>query len=228
MNFIQTAGGIETITEGSSGQLEFTVNVGELENGIYEFHALAVDIVGNIQTDRSPKVTVHVENYKRPEPGILAITTDPAAMTNPDSGAPQGTITLNSYSIGERTSPPTTGVRFEIKRQAADDSEWQEVGVTSEGTVVDSEGLQVLQQNGDFLADLIHVAVETVVEDETNTPIHQHQAYRKWSVDIDTLALEDTIDAASPAARDVSLDTNPLCCTCNRDFRGKRKRSTST
>ena len=111
VNLIQTdPAGNETTTEGSSGQLEFTVNVGELENGTYMFHALAIDSIGNVQEDDSPKITVHVENHERPDPAVVAITADPAIDTNPDSGGPQGTLTLNAYSPdgpGGTTSPST-------------------------------------------------------------------------------------------------------------------------
>ena len=101
-------------------------------------------------------------------------------------------------------------MRFEVKRQDADDSEWKEAGTTDEGTAVTSEELQALQQNSDFLTDLVHVAAETATEGVA-VPIHRYQSYQKWSASIDTIALEleDTIDAASPAARDASLDANP-------------------
>ena len=217
VNLVQTAeDDTETTTQGTSGQLEFTVNVGEIEDGTYTFHALAVDAAGNIQTERieESKITVHIENWPAPE--ILAITVDPAAETNPDSGAPQGTITLNSYSLGEQTTPPITSMIFEVKRQDADDSEWKEVGTTAEGMVVTEEEGQELQQSLDFFTDLIYSAAKAfdVKEGETApevVPIDRDQAYQKWSVSIDTieLGLEDTIDAESPAAWDVSLDTNP-------------------
>ena len=210
VNLVQTdADGTETSTQGSSGQLEFTVDVGKFENGTYMFHALAVDAAGNIQTDDSPKITVHVENYERPAPEILAITVDPAAETNPDSGAPQGTITLNGYSLGERTSPPITSMLFRVKRQDADESEWKEVGTTAEGIVVTEEEREELQQQVDFLTDLVRSAAKTIEDGEKTAPIHR-QGYQKWSVSIDTIALDlaDTITKDSPAARDVSLDTN--------------------
>ena len=181
--------GTEASTQGSSGQLEFTVDVGTLENGTYMFYALTVDAEGNIQTDLSPKITVHIENYERPAPEIVAITVDPAAETNPDSGAPQGTIVLNGHTLGERSSPPITSMRFEVKRQNADDFQWKEVGTT----------------------DFVYNAAETAAGDEETASIHPDQTYQKWSVSIDTIwwGLEDTIDAESLAARNVSLDTNP-------------------
>ena len=214
--------GDATETAEGSGVFEITVDVGTLadgetylENATYMFHALASDAAGNEQADASDtdgsKISVMVENSYRPAPEIFAITTSPAMQTNPDSGAPQGTLTLNSYTLGERTSPPVTSMRFEVKRQDADDSEWMEVGATAEGAAVTEEEFQELkEQNTDFLADLIHTAAESVVGGEATASIHKQQAYQRWSVDIDTVALEleDTITADSPAARDVSLDTN--------------------
>ena len=211
VNLVQTdPDGTEASTEGSSGQLEFTVDVGTLEDGTYMFHALAVDAVGNIQTDASPKITVHVENSQRPAPEIVAITVDPAAETNPDSGAPQGTIVLNGYTLGERSSPPITSMRFEVKRQDADDSEWTEVGTAAAGVTVTEEERQELSQNLDFFTDFLYHAAKTAEAGEQTASIDPDQAYQKWSVSIDTVALEleDTIDAESAAARDVSLDTN--------------------
>ena len=212
VNLVQTdADGTETSTEGESGALEFTVDVGTLENGTYMFHALAVDAVGNIQTDASPKITVHIENHERPAPEIVAITVDPAAETNPDSGAPQGTIVLNGYALGERSSPPITSMRFEVKRQDADDSEWKEVGAAAEGMTVTEEEVQELSQNLDFFTDFLYNAAETAAGGEETASILPDQTYQKWSASIDTreVELEDTIDAESPAARDVSQDTNP-------------------
>ncbi len=214
--------GEATETAEGSGVFTITVDVGTLadgetylENGTYMFHALAYDEAGNEQADASDtdgsQISVTVENTYRPAPEVLAITTDPATVTNPDSGGPQGTLTLNSYVIGERTSPPITGMRYEVKRQDADDSEWQDVGMGSESTAVDAEKAQELQNNADFVADLVHTAAETVVGGVSSSLIYQHASYQNWSIDIDTVALglEDTIDANSPAARDVSLDTNP-------------------
>ena len=215
--------GDATETAEGSGIFEVTVDVGTLansetylENGTYMFYALAFDEFGNEQADDSEtdgsKISVTVENSYRPAPEIFAITTDPAAQTNPDSGAPQGILVPNTYTLGERTSPPITSVRVEVKRQDADDSEWKEVGVTTEGTVISEEEYQELKQSdADFIADFVGVAAEAVVDGEATAPIHKHQAYQKWSVSVDTVALEleDTITADSPAARDVAQDSNP-------------------
>ena len=206
---------IGTPEETAEGSGVFTVvlDVGTLVEGeTYSFQALVSDEAGN--TEDGTEISVTIDNSFRPAPEILAITTDPAEKTNPDSGAPRGTITLNSYTLGERTSPPITSMRFQVKRRDAD--EWIEFGTAPDGIAVTSEDLEGLQQqNVDFLSDLIATAAGPVAAgEETSSLIHQHQAYQKWSVSINTeeseeLRLEDTIDKDSPAARDASLDTNP-------------------
>ena len=211
--------GEATETAEGSGVFEVAVDIGiladgeYLENGTYMFHAVAVDGEGaEVAETDGAKVSVNVENTYRPAPEILAITTDPAAETNPDSGAPKGTVTLNAYSIGEITSPLISSMRFETKRLNDDDSAWKEVGTTEEGTAVTSEEVQELQHlNVDALSDIIAVAAETAATSAEASPIHRYQTYQKWTVDIDTVALElpDTIDKDSPAARDASKDDNP-------------------
>ncbi|MYK22285.1 hypothetical protein F4054_08495, partial [Candidatus Poribacteria bacterium] len=214
-----TSIGEATETAEGSGVFEITVDVGiladgeYLENGTYMFHAVAVDSEGAEVADTDgAKISVNVENTYRPAPEILAITTDPAAETNPDSGAPKGTVTLNAYSIGEITSPLISSMGFEVKRRNDDDSAWKMVGTAEEGTVVTSEEVQELQQlNVDALSDLIAVAAGTAAVSSEPAPIHRYQAYQKWTVDVDTIALElpDTIEKGSPAERDASKDDNP-------------------
>ena len=211
--------GEATETAEGSGVFEITVDVGiladgeYLENGTYMFHAVAVDSEGaEVAETDGAKISVNVENTYRPAPEILAITTDPAAETNPDSGAPKGTVTVNAYSIGEITSPLMTSTRFEIKRLNDDDSAWKPAGTTEEGTVVTSEEVQELQHlNVDALSDIIAVAAGTAAGSSESSPIHRYQAYQKWTFDIDTIALElpDTIEMGSPAERDASKDDNP-------------------
>ena len=229
--------GDATETAEGSGIFEVTVDVGTLadgetylENGTYMFHALAFDEFDNEQADESEtdgsKISVTVKNSYRPAPEIFAITTDPAAQTNPDSGAPQGILMLNSYTLGERTSPPITSMRFEAKRQDADDSAWKEVGTTAEGTAVSEEEYQALKENdADFIADFVHVAAEAVVGGEATAPIHKPQAYQKWSVSVDTLALEleDTITADGPSGTGCLFRCQSVCRACNRSFCSKRE-----
>ena len=200
-------------TAEDSGTFTVKVDVGALANGTYTFQALAYDEADNVEADTDDsKVSVTVENTFRPPPEILAITTDPPAETNPDSGAPKGIVTVNAYSIGEITSPLITSMRVEVKRQNDNDAAWKPAGTAEEGTVVTSEEVQELQQlNVDSLTDLIAVAAGNAATSTEASPIHRYQTYQKWTVDIDTVALElpDTIDKDSPAARDVSKDDNP-------------------
>ena len=96
-------------------------------------------------------------------PAVLAISGNPETI-NPDSGAPQGRLTLNA-TTPERTTSPITSVRFEAKRSG--DAAWRTIGTANAATG------------------------------------------QEWSAAVDTYALEDTITAESPAARDVSMDSNP-------------------
>ena len=107
-------------TAEGSGVFTVTVDVGTradmetyLENGTYMFYALAFDEFANEQADDWIH-SVTVENSYRPAPEVLALAVDPeSTRTNPDSGAPQGTITAYSHEV---SSPPTTSVKFEVKR----------------------------------------------------------------------------------------------------------------
>ena len=112
--------GEATETAEGSGTFEVTVDVGiladgeYLENGTYMFHAAAVDAEGaEVSETDGAKVSVTVENTYRPAPEVLALAVDPESITqtNPDSGAPQGTITIHAYSH-EISSPPTKGVAY--------------------------------------------------------------------------------------------------------------------
>ena len=204
-----------TETAEGSGVFTVTVDVGTLadmktylENGTYMFHALAFDEFANEQADDSEtdgsKISVTVENSYRPAPEVLAIAVDPESITqtNPDSGAPQGTITLHSYSH-EISSPPTTAVRFEVKRPS--DAEWIDVGTATESSATEISDATLT----DVVDDLAHVAVSATEAAEgaegTVVPISRNQM---WTIEVDTTTLEDTITAESPAARDASKDDN--------------------
>ena len=299
VKLVQTApDGTVTEIEGGTGALEITADVGELDNGQYSFHALAIDAAGNVQTDSSPAITVNVANFRvtdisalaatavdgvdvstpPAEPilvresltvgftvangtvstdelsatvngqaatskitedpentfavkvnvseladgtytvqgrvtqrngsvafdlatitvafEVLALTVEPAETTNPDSGAPQGTITINAYT-SQRPTSGSTSIRLETQRSG--DTEWKAIGTADKSNAVAVEG----QELADVLEDLAGIAAsgrETV-------PITTN--YWQWPVSIDTTALEDTITADSPAARDASKDDNP-------------------
>ena len=75
------------------------------------------------------------------------------------------------------------------------------------------EEVAALQQNTDFITDLVAVAAEATATDElTGKPIF-YPTYLKWSVEVDTATLEDTITAESAAARDASKDDSQHLAT---------------
>ena len=208
-----------TETAEGSGVFTVTVDVGiladrdtYLENGTYTFQALAYDGVmdvvddefGNVETPTDDsKVSVTVENSYRPAPEVLALAVDPESITktNPDSGAPQGTITVHAYSH-EISSPPTKAVRIEVKRPG--DAEWIDAGTATDSMATTEVSDATLT---DFVSDLANTAVSATEAGETE-PVAINQTYQMWAIDVDTTTLEDTITADSEAARDASKDDN--------------------
>ena len=200
-----------TETAEGSGVFTVTVDVGTLTdnetyvaNGPYMFHALVSDEnhpfhpqIVNEQEDMSDtdgsKITVNVANNRRPAPGVLALTVDPAMVTNPDSGAPQGTITINGYTP-DPTSAPMMQVQFEVKRDA--DAEWISVGMAEMSEAAVEAELTPI--DAAKAKDMVHPY-----------PVTWPEAYHKWSIEVDTTTLEDSINKDNPGARDVSLDNNP-------------------
>ena len=205
VKLVQTAAdGTQTEIPAEVGVLEITIDVGALGipgNGAYTLHALAVDEFGNVQTDESPEITVHVRNYLRPDPGVFKITVDAATKMNPDSGGPQGMLTFRGYTL-EQNSPPIRSIGLEAKREG--DTAWQTIGTanTSKAVVIEGEALPGVL---DYLTD---IAVEgtqagdrsTVAIDKTN---------QEWLVSVDTTTLADSIVVGSKGERDVSMDDNP-------------------
>ena len=206
-----------TETEEDSGVFTVTVDIGTLadgttylDEGTYMFHALAKDKSGNEQTKADAiEISVTVDNSYRPAPKVLALAVDPDSITqtNPDSGAPQGMLTINAYSHGI-SSPPTTSVRLEVKRPG--DPDWIDVGTATEST----ETTEVSDADlTDFVGTLATAAVsETEASDGSEAAVVS--IGRMWTIDVDTTALEDTIaamladDTSNPAARDAAQDTN--------------------
>ena len=149
------------------------------------------------------KITVNVENTYRPDPGVLAITVDNSdGMTNPDSGAPQGTITLSAYTH-DLTSPPTEQIRFEVMHPNPEDTN-KEVWIFV-GTADMSDAVAHSDDLTGIVTDVVNVtqlSVESDMQSEVAIPT------LKWSVDVDTLAfgLEDTIKRGQASERDASMD----------------------
>ncbi len=206
---------VATETADGSGIFEVTVDIGTLidnetylANGPYMFHALVSDEnhpfhpeIENVQEDMSDtdgsKITVNVANNRRPAPGVLALTVDPAMVTNPDSEAPQGTITINGYTP-DPTSAPMMQVQFEVKRDT--DAEWISVGTAEMSeAAVEAELMPIV-------ADIDAAKAKDMVHPY---PVTWPEAYHRWSIEVDTTTLEDSINKDNPGARDVSLDDNP-------------------
>ena len=171
VKLVQTApDGTETEFVADAGLSEITVDVGTMENGLYQFHALTIDQFGNLQTNESPKIKVQIKNEV---PNVSVITIDEPQKINPDSGAPQDNIVVNSYT-SQRAIPVVTRIRFEVKRNQ-EGTQWQSVGEVDKNSAV----------------------------------LVPEQERRKWTLQVDTTALDDTITVGSPAARDASLDPSP-------------------
>ena len=137
---------------------------------------------------------------------VLALVLNTASITktNPDSGGPQGTVVINGYTP-QRTYPEIASLKVPIG-----DKVFPSVG---EGVLVTAEEVAALQQNTDFITDLVAVAAEATATDElTGKPIF-YPTYLKWSVEVDTATLEDTITAESAAARDASKDDSQHLAT---------------
>ena len=175
----------ETV-EGPANTFSLTVDVSELPDGKYTPHAVVTQRNGAVSIEL-PSITV--------APQIAAITVDAAEKTNPDSGAPQGMLTINGYTSQRETSD-TTAMRFQAKQSG--DTEWEDIGTTDVSDSVAVEGQE--------LVGIIEDLVGTVASGKEEVPIAT--TARKWTASIDTTELEDTITADSAAARDVSKDDN--------------------
>ena len=175
----------ETV-EGPEDTFSLTIDVSELPDGKYTPHAVV--------TQRNGAVSIELASITV-APQIAAITVDAAEKTNPDSGAPQGMLTINGYT-SQRATSDTTAMRFEAKQSS--DTEWKVIGTTDVSDSVAVEGQE--------LVGIIEDLVGTVTSGKAEVSIAT--TARKWTASIDTTELEDTITADSAAARDVSKDDN--------------------
>ncbi|MYC76733.1 hypothetical protein F4X10_13290 [Candidatus Poribacteria bacterium] len=127
----------------------------------------------------------------------LVLNTESITKTNPDSGGPQGTVVINGYTP-QRTYPEMDSLKLMIG---------DEVVVTADtGVLATAEEVTALQQNTDFITDLVAVAAEATAMDALSGKPIYYPTYLKWSVEVDTTTLDDTITAESDAARDASRD----------------------
>ena len=161
-----------------------------------ELPALAGQVM--VRTTATNALTISREsvatfNYQRRlAPAIAAVHTEPMNR-HPDTGAPQGIITVSAFTHA-MTNPVTTAVQFEARRAA--DTDWQPIGVAQlldDTTVVSN--VQV---------PLIEDLVGAVVAGAPTASIAPF--YRQWTITVDTTTLEDTIGDKDPNG---ALDTNP-------------------
>ena len=183
---MQTAGEVsETVAEGEAGVLDLTIDVGLLENGTYMFHALAVDESGNVQTDESPMITVHVLNFRVSDVtdiAVIAVDGTDVAEAPAEPIPLRGSVTVsfmvaNGSLAAEELSGAVDG--SEVPSESAEDPENTfslkvEVGAladgvyTPDGVVTKRNGLvafPITTVNVDNTGPM--VTIESPTEDET-------------------------------------------------------------
>ena len=178
---------------------------------------------GNIQADDydGDEITVNVENTYRPDPGVMAISVvNSDGMVNPDSGAPQGELTFNVYTY-YLTSPPTEGIRVEVKRPI--DDTWERItGTAIDPVEVDVSDVLGIADLDDITGGLVGITQAGTISGE-QSEVEIPTRYMKWTFIVDTreLALEDTVTAENTiklddtinrgdgdSERDAALDAN--------------------
>ena len=128
---------------------------------------------------------------------IADVDKDSIVVRSPDSGAPQGTITLNGYAA-RRTVPETTAIQVEV---SMDGNDWEDVGTVEVPTTPD-DGI-----DGAMTADVMfRDKTLAAVYDASDTHVDPTSSYVKWSVDVDTTALADSITKADPKAAHAASD----------------------
>ena len=134
-------------------------------------------------------VTAAYERRLPPEvSAIYANVTD----RHPDSGAPQGWITVSAFTQA-MTNPGTAVVQLEIRRTA--DTDWKPLGIVqiANSQVVSPVNLAIIDG-----------LVNSIVGGAPTAPISA--LYREWPLRIDSALLDDTIEYVDPNG---VLDENP-------------------
>ena len=140
----------------------------------------------------------------------LALDAESITQTNPDSGGPQGTVTISGYTP-ERTYPEVASFQLKIGDEV--------IGVTGEGVVITAEEFKALEDNVDVIDDLLGLVAGTVAMGAAPEASIYRDDYppnlTKWTVTVDTTVLEDTITADSSAVRDATKDENQYVVTAS-------------
>ena len=137
---------------------------------------------------------VSVAYERRTPPEVSAIHTY-VTDRHPDSGAPQGMITVSAFTQA-MTSPDASAVQLEVRRSA--DADWMPLGIVQLADTTVTSHVQIA-----IIEDLI----SSIISGSPTAPISL--LYREWPLTVDSATLEDTIMDDTPAASDVSLDDNP-------------------
>ena len=198
-------------------------------------YALSEDETGNEQdkdnilnadlsTTTAHEITVNVQNTYRPDPGVLAISiVNSDGMVNPDSGAPQGELTISAYTYGI-TSAPTEGIRVEAQRP--NDDTWERItGTATPATLVDVSEIAVTDLS-DILTGSANAGITNsgvldalvgISEAKGETPANlmkwtftiDSRDLAKLDADAEAIKLDDTINRGDgDAERDVTADEN--------------------
>ena len=131
---------------------------------------------------------------RRLAPEVSGIYTS-VTERHPDSGAPQGMITVSAFTQA-MTAPDTTAVQLDVRRSA--DADWMPLGTVSIADTTVTSHVEIA---------IIEDLVNSILSGSPTAPISP--LYRKWSLAVDSATLEDTILDDTPAASDASLDDNP-------------------
>ena len=155
----------------------------------------------------------------------LALDAESITQTNADSGGPQGTVTISGYTP-ERIYPAIASFQLEIAGKV--------IGSTDKGVPITVEEFKALTDEVDVIEDLLGRALEAVViggDSEVSIGYRDNlQANKmiKWTVEVNTTDLEDTITADSAAARDATKDENRYVVTASAVTKAGRRLTTGT
>ena len=199
---LEIAEGADTITTPATITHDFT-DFGDLVMAGSVLNLRAVTTNGLQLVDESEVFTLELVDDVHPvDPKVLVVDVDETSivMTNPDSGAPQGNITLIAYTP-RVTYPETTSIQIDVQRPS--DDEWTTIGTAE---VSDPNGM-----GGDATAAIMFKGKtlgEIYPSDTSMIHVDATSSYLKWLISIDTTMLADTITKDSPGARNVEMDDN--------------------
>ena len=134
---------------------------------------------------------------RRLPPEVLGIYTS-VTDRHPDSGAPQGMITVSALTQAV-TAPNAAAFRLEVRRRRSADADWMPLGIVPIADTTVTSHVEIA---------IIEALVNSILSGSPTAPISP--LYRKWSLTVDSaVLLEDTILDDTPEASDASLDENP-------------------